>query len=94
MLEAFGRGIVASRGVAEIETVETKKMRLVERKHQISRAIGTLTYDQRLQVLMAIAQIAGLDAIREQSNGCFVDVTSWDDKKISRLAEVIEFVTT
>lgn len=94
MLEAFGRGLVTSRGVLKVETAEVRQRRLFERKNQIAQAISTLTHDQRLQVLMTITQIAGIDAICDQSNGCFIDITSWDDKKVSRLAEVIDFISS
>lgn len=96
MLEAFGRGLMASRGLSRVETSESKGMLAYERKRKVMQMVSSLEHDQRLQLLMAVAQIAGIDAIGEQSNGngCFVDLTTWEDKKVMKLIDVIEFITS
>lgn len=94
MLEAFGRGLIASRGLSRTETTESKNILAHERKRKVLQMIGSLERDQKLQLLMAIVQIAGVDAIGEQSNGCFVDLTTWEDKKVVKLIDVIEFITS
>ena len=93
MLDALRRGILLSMG-RSVANVTNKKIDLVAQKKRICQNIGQLTtHEQKIQVLLAVAQIAGFEAIGAHNRGCLVDITNWDYARIKRLSDVILFVS-
>ena len=93
MLDALRRGILLSMG-RPIANVAYEKIDLVAQKKRICQTIGQLTtHEQKIQVLLAVAQIAGFEAIGAHNKGCLVDITTWDQAKIKRLSDVIQFAS-
>jgi hypothetical protein len=93
MLDALRRGILLSRGCAPIEETASEGMSLNDQKKRICQCASQLTHDQKLQVLLAVAHIAGFEALGAHNSGCFVDITRWTAAQIKQLSDVIRFAS-
>lgn len=102
MLDALRRGILLARGVdaqhgarGDCESNGSKRsaINIVDLKKQMCQSVMTLTYDQKMELLLAVVHIAGYEAIGAHNNGCLVDITNWDAAKMKRLDDVIQFIT-
>jgi tetrahydromethanopterin S-methyltransferase subunit F len=89
MLDALKRGIKSARG----EDSRSVAVSTIVLKKSICQNINMLQRDQKLQVLLAVARVAGIDAIGVHNNGCFVDITDWDDAMTKEIADVIQFAS-
>ncbi len=89
MLDALRRGIAVSRGYVPT-SAGYNKVSLTEQKKRICQLVN-LTHDQGLQILLAVAHIAGYEAIGTHNRGCLVDLTDWDENQVKRLSDVIQF---
>ena len=101
MLDALRRGILMTRGAnkapADGATRHASRSKsrahLDEKKKQMCRDINTLTRDQKIQVLLAIAQLAGFEAIGAHNGGCLVDITDWDMARVTKIINIMQYVT-
>lgn len=96
MLDALRRGILLSRGIdagASASSARASRTQLVDKKRRIATDINSLSRDQKITVLLAVARLAGIEAIGLISNGCIVDITEWEEAKVDELMKVIEFVS-
>ena len=78
-------------GVAGAETAIP--MSIIERKKRICQGVATLSRDARIQVLLAVARMAGFESIGAHNGGCFVDITDWDEARTAQLADIIQFAS-
>ena len=93
MLDALRRGILIAQGHTSINQ-QPNAISLIEQKKRVCQSIAQLSYDQRLQVCLAIVKIAGYEALGEHNNGCFVDITDWNQVQIKKLSDVIQFASS
>lgn len=91
MLDALKRGIRIARG--DDARADTASVSTIVLKKSICQGINMLQREQKLQVLLAVARIAGIDAIGVHNNGCLVDITDWDDARTKEIADVIQFAS-
>ena len=93
MLDALRRGILFSRGCVVQDANAREKISLIEQKKRVCNSVNQLTRDQKIQVLLAVVNIVGFEAIGAHNSGCFVNITDWDEAQIKKLADVIRFAS-
>lgn len=92
MLDAIRRGMLFSRGMST--QYETKnEVNLSVLKKRICHDVNRLTREKKIQVLLAIVRIAGLEAIGVYNNGCMIDITKWNASMTKNIADVIQFAS-
>jgi hypothetical protein len=92
MLDAIRRGILFVRGIG-IQNEPKNEINLSVLKKRICHDVGRLTREKKIQVLLAVVRVAGLEAIGVYNNGCMVDITKWSAPMTKNIAEIIQFAS-
>ena len=92
MIDAIRRGMLFTRGVGA-QSEPKNEMNLSVLKKRICHDVNRLTREGKMQVLLAIVRVAGLEAIGVYNNGCMIDITKWSAAMTKSVAEVIQFAS-
>jgi hypothetical protein len=90
MLDALRRGILLSKKGSAVVKESTNLNHL---RASICKNGPQLSRENGMKVLCAISTIAGIDAIGAFNNGCSVDISRWSLEQLTKLNDVIQFVS-